>query len=66
MSVTFKNATINAQDGTITEFLKDDTKVYKLADIFKDWNGVDNITFSLKQIDELPTMDEDTDDGEDE
>jgi hypothetical protein len=60
-TLVFKNATIDMQDKTITEFLKDETKVYKLDDVLNDWNKVDGITFSIKQVDDLPTSDEGND-----
>lgn len=74
-SVAFKNATINLDEGTITEYLKDDnTKEYQLKDILtnqlKDiltnWNHIDGISFSIKRDCELPTHDEADDCGEDE
>ena len=64
-TVTFKNATINTQDWTITEVTKDDTKVYDLKGVLDSWAGVDGITFSLKQVDDLEPMDEDTDNEND-
>ena len=65
-SLTFKNATIEVEKSvyTITEYSKDDIKVYKLSDILKDWIGVDGVTISFKQVDEVEPSDED--DGEDE
>lgn len=60
-TLVFKNATIDMQDKTITEYLKDETNVYKLDDVLNDWNKVDGITFSIKQVDDLPTSDEGTD-----
>lgn len=54
-SVSFKNATINLEDNTITEITKDYEKVYNLSEILDAWNGVKNISFSIKQDDEMPT-----------
>lgn len=54
-SVSFKNATINLEDNTITEITKDYEKVYNLSEILDAWNGVENISFSIKQDDEMPT-----------
>lgn len=66
-SVAFKNATINLDEGTITEYLKDDnTKEYQLKDILTNWNHIDGISFSIKRDCELPTHDEADDCGEDE
>ena len=52
-AINFKNATISVKDGTITEYLKDQTNVYKLENIFKDWDNIEGINFTLKQDDEL-------------
>ncbi len=52
-SVSFEKAQIDMKDHTITEYLKDETNTYKLDDILKDWDGVDGITFSIKQVDKL-------------
>jgi hypothetical protein len=64
-SVSFEKAQINMKDRTITEYLKDETNTYKLDDIFKDWDGVDGITFSIKQVDKL-AANENSDEGTDE
>jgi hypothetical protein len=62
-SITFEKAQINVEDGTITEYLKDETNVYRIADIMKDWDGIDEITFTIKKTDKLTSPDVD---GEDE
>lgn len=54
-SVSFKNATINLDDNTITEITKDYEKIYDLSEVLGAWNGVENISFSIKQDDEMPT-----------
>ena len=64
-SVSFEKAQINMKDRTITEYLKDETNTYKLDNIFKDWDGVDGITFSIKQVDKL-AANENSDEGTDE
>ena len=60
-SVTFKNAVIDMVDRTITEYLKDDVKTYKLDDVLADWDQVSGISLALKQSDDLPAL---NDDGE--
>lgn len=53
-SITFKNATIDKTEGTITEFTKDDTKVYSLDKVIEDWNGIEGISLTIKQDDDVP------------
>jgi hypothetical protein len=65
-TLTFKNATINTHDWTITEFSKEETKTYDLKEILNNWSDIDGLNFSLKQVDELPTIDETAQNGEDE
>ena len=57
-SESFKNATIDTNDGTITEYLKDDTRVYKLTDILSQWNLIDGLSITIKQDKDLPTTEE--------
>lgn len=52
-SLSFKNCVIDINDGTITEYTKDGENVYNLKNILSEWNGVDGISFNLKQDDEL-------------
>jgi hypothetical protein len=52
-SVLFKNSTINLKDMTITEYIKDDSTTYNIMDVLKDWDGIDGVSLSLKQDDEL-------------
>lgn len=54
-SMSFKNAVIDLENNTITEFTKDDTKVYGLRDVLKTWNGIEGISVSIKQEDEMPS-----------
>lgn len=53
-SIAFKNATINIDDMTITEFTKDDTKVYDLKKILQDWDNIDGISLTIKQDNDVP------------
>lgn len=53
-STAFKNAVIDVTEGTITEFTKDDTKVYSLKKFLKDWDGIEGISITVKQDDEIP------------
>ena len=57
-AVAFKNAVIDVKDGTITEFTKDETNVYKLDDILAEWDGVEGILLTIQQsYDLLPIED---------
>lgn len=53
-SIAFKNATINIDDMTITEFTKDDTKVYDLKKVLQDWDDIDGISLTIKQDNDVP------------
>lgn len=53
-STTFKNAVIDKDTMTITEITKDDEKTYSLTKLLEDWNGVDGISLTIKQDDEIP------------
>lgn len=48
-AISFENAQICLQDGTITEYIKDGTNVYQIMDILKEWDGIDGINLILKQ-----------------
>lgn len=52
----YSKATIDREGGTITEYLKDETKVYNIDDILTRWNGVENISISISTDDELPSV----------
>lgn len=53
-SIAFKNAIINIDDMTITEFTKDDTKVYDLKKVLQDWDNIDGISLTIKQDNDVP------------
>lgn len=53
-SIAFKNATINIDDMTITEFTKEDTKVYDLKKVLQDWDNIDGISLTIKQDNDVP------------
>lgn len=57
-AVAFKNAVIDVKDGTITEFTKDETNVYKLNDILAEWDGVDGISLTIQQSYDLPPIED--------
>ena len=54
-SIAFKNAVIDKAEGTITEFTKDDTKVYSIEKLLEDWDQVEGISLTIKQDDDVPT-----------
>lgn len=53
-SIAFKNATIDKAEGTITEFTKDDTKVYSIEKLLEDWDQIEGISLTIKQDDDVP------------
>lgn len=53
-SENFENATIDINDMTITEYGRDDTKSYSLLELLKRWDGIPNITLSVRKIETLP------------
>ncbi len=57
-AVAFKNAVIDVKDGTITEFTKDETNVYKLDDILAEWDGVEGISLTIQQSYDLPPIED--------
>lgn len=53
-STAFKGAVINKEDMTITEFTKDDSRTYSLEKLLDDWDGIEGISLTIKQDDEIP------------
>ena len=53
-SIAFKNAVIDKEEGTITEFTKDDTKVYSLEKLIEDWDGIEGISIVIKKDADVP------------
>ena len=53
-SIAFKNAVIDKAEGTITEFTKDDTKVYSIEKLLEDWDQVEGISLTIKQDHDVP------------
>ena len=53
-SIAFKNAVIDKAEGTITEFTKDDTKVYSIEKLLEDWDQIEGISPTIKQDDDVP------------
>jgi len=52
-TVSFKNAVISKEDMTITEYLKDTIKTYRLESLLDEWSDVENISLTIKVDDEL-------------
>jgi hypothetical protein len=50
---TYSKATINVAEGTITEYLKDETNVYRISDILDNWNCVEGVTLTIKKDDTI-------------
>ena len=53
-SLAFTNAVMDNAEGTITEFTKDDTKVYSIEKLLEDWDQVEGISLTIKQDDDVP------------
>ena len=53
-SIAFKNAVIDKAEGTITEFTKDDTKVYSIEKLLEDWDQIEGVSLTIKQDDDVP------------
>lgn len=53
-SISLKNATITLGDMSITEVTKDDTRVYDLEKLLKEWDGIEGVSLTIKQDDEIP------------
>lgn len=58
-SISFKNAVINMNDHTITEFAKDETRTYDLDSILREWEGVTDISLSIQQASDIEPVDND-------
>jgi predicted RNA-binding protein len=53
-SVSFKNAEINLEEGTIIEFAKEDIKVYRLLDELRKFEGEGRrINLTIKEVFDL-------------
>lgn len=47
--MSFKNATIDLSDMTITEVTKDEELTFDLNSILNEWNGVEGVSISIKK-----------------
>lgn len=52
-SCSFKNATIDSEKMTITEYTKDDQYVFDLNKVLSDWSGIDGLSISIKKDEEI-------------
>lgn len=53
-STSFSKAVIDMEAMTITEITKDEEKTYSLTKLLEEWNGVEGISLTIKQDDEIP------------
>lgn len=58
MSVSFKNATIDISNMTITEITKDDMKVYSLKDILSQFADIDSVSLSISTDEEISEVED--------
>jgi hypothetical protein len=54
-STAYSKAVINKDDMTITEYSKDDTKVYSIDKLLSEWDGVEGISLTIKKDTEIPS-----------
>lgn len=56
-SITFSKAVITEEDGIfyITEYNKDDTKVYNLSEQLREWIGIESLSLGIKRDREVPS-----------
>ena len=48
-TVSFKNAVIDIDDNTITEYMKDGEEIHSLKKLLEDWDGIENISLTIKK-----------------
>lgn len=56
-TTTFSKAVINVDDMTITEYSKDDVRVYSIEKLLSEWNGIEGISLVIKQDSNIPSED---------
>lgn len=54
-TTSFSKAVISTNDMTITEYNKDDTKVYSIEKLLSEWNGIEGISLTIKQDSDIPS-----------
>ena len=60
VNIAFKNAQINLEEGTITEYKKEDIKVYRLLDELAQFAGEDKfIDITISETSEKTPVEED-------
>lgn len=63
-ALTLKNCVIDLNDGTITEYVKDDTNEYTIHEILGEFEGIDGVSLTLRVEDDLlPNATERSDDS---
>ena len=62
-TLNFKNAVIDYQNMSITEINKDNEEEFSLNEVFKEWDGIEGISLTLKQ-DSSPIFSDKEDDEE--
>jgi hypothetical protein len=59
LSVSFKNAVLDLEEGTISEFGKEEVKTYRLFDILRQFTGQDKfIDITIKESSDIPSEEE--------
>ncbi len=57
-ATSFKNATIDMKDMTITEILKDSERVYNLMEVLKEWSGIEGVSLTIRSDSEIVPMED--------
>mgnify|MGYP000866488666 CR=1 FL=1 len=51
-SLSFRNATIDFADMTISEYTKESTNVFSLEKVLREWSNIDGLSISIKYDEE--------------
>jgi hypothetical protein len=58
-NVNFKHALLDLEEGTITEFTKEDTKTYRILDELRKFEGSERfIDLTIKEAKDIPSEEE--------
>lgn len=54
----YKNAVLDLSDNTLTEFERDDVRVYSIEEILERWDSVPGIVLTIERRVDLPPTEE--------
>jgi hypothetical protein len=58
-TMSFKGARIDLENMTLVEETKDSYEEFDLMDILREWDGVENVSISIKKDDEIKPANQD-------